>query len=326
MIGEATGAASAPGSTAATLLLPPREALQGDPGKAPAFARVHARSDRSSADAGDEAQIQRHFDLLPRGLPVAAITRDFDCGDAAHQGWLRADPAHVRADLGAGRLLACGDLGLTRGEAESLVAPLKPLFGDDGCPISIGAESRWYVALPRDAKLPAFVPPSRALGDDIYAHLPAGDLGRRWRRLLNEAQIVLHNHPLNADRIAAGKPPVNSLWFWGGGVLPDHVRSGHRRVASDDLLFTALARRGTIESGALPTGFEAIALPAGALIDLRRVRGIEALERDWIVPALKAQAQRRFAALALDFADGVQCRYERGHRWRLWRRASRTFV
>jgi hypothetical protein len=195
----------------------------------PVLARILARGDGTPTDAGDEAQLQRVFDILPRGLPVAALTREHDCADAGHAMWLRADPAHVRVDLGAGRMLACGELGLAREEVEALLQPLKPVFGDAGCPISAGAPSRWYVTLPRDAKLPGFVAPHRVLGDDIFAHLPEGELGRRWRGLMNEAQVILHNHPLNAQRIAQGKLPVNSLWFWGAGILPDHVALPPRR-------------------------------------------------------------------------------------------------
>jgi hypothetical protein len=313
-------AAAAPDSPAYVFLLPPRQRLQGT---APALARVLARGDHAAFDTGDEAQVLRAFDVLPRGLPIAALTRQYDCADAAHHTWLRADPAHVRADLGAGRLLACGELGLDDAEVEALLQPLKPLFGDDGCPISAGAPSRWYLMLPRDARLPAFAPPGRALGDDIYEHLPEGDLGRRWRRLLSEAQVILHNHPLNAERAAAGKPTVNSLWFWGGGSLPDHVRCAATQVLSDDLLLAALARPSGVSQRELPATFSASTLAAGALIDLRRRRDAAALERDWVLPALDA-ARRARRPLRLDFADGLQLDYRHGHRWRFWRRAARA--
>lgn len=306
--------AAAPVGPALTLLLPARARLEGD---SPTLARVLARGDAASGAAGDEAQLLRAFDVLPRGLPVAALTRQYDRGDAAHQAWLRADPAHVRADLGAGRLLACGELGLADAEVEALLQPLRPLFGDDGCPISAGAPSRWYLALPRDARLPAFVPPSRVLGDDIYAHLPEGDLGRRWRRLLSEAQVTLHNHPLNAERARAGKPVVNSLWFWGGGVLPDHVRSIHSAVMSDDLLCAALARQAQVGHVELPVSLPLVP-PRGALVDLRRLRAARAIERDWVEPALARL--RGQDLLRLDFADGSRVDYRRGHRWRFWRR------
>ena len=76
------------------------------------------------------------------------------------------------------------------------------------------------------AKLPAFAAPDEALGDDLFdAPARQAPEGRRWRALLSEAQVVLHNHPLNAQRVAAGLAPVNSLWFWGAGALPDHVRT-----------------------------------------------------------------------------------------------------
>jgi hypothetical protein len=303
-----------PAAAPTLLLLPSRARLAG---ASPRLDRVLARGDRSQAAAGDEAQLQRAFDLLPRGLPVAALTRQFDRGDALHHAWLRADPAHVRADLGAGRLLACGDLGLSEEDVEALLQPLRPLFGDAGSPISAGAPSRWYLALPRDARLPEFVPPSRGLGDDIYAHLPEGETGRRWRRLLSEAQVTLHNHPLNEARAREGKLAVNSLWFWGGGTLPDHVRCAHARVASDDLLIAALARQAGIERFELPAALPA-GSAAGSLYDLRRVRDAAALERDWLAPLLARQ--RRDEVLRLDFADGMQVEYRRGHRWRFWRR------
>ena len=315
---DRTAAAAATSARpAVTFLLPSRERLEG---AAPVFERMLARGDRARAGDGDEAQVLRVFDLLPRGLPIAALTRQYDRGDAAHHTWLRADPAHVRADLGAGRLLACGDLGLTEDEVEALLQPLKPLFGDDGCPISAGAPSRWYLMLPREARLPPFAPPGRALGDDIYEHLPAGDLGRRWRRLLSEAQVILHNHPLNAERAAAGKPAVNSLWFWGGGILPDHVRCQAGSICSDDLLFAALAQAAHVPSREVPSSFAAAAAEPGALVDLRRWRSAATLEQDWLLPAL-ALARRARRPLRLDFADGLLIDYRHAHRWRFWRRA-----
>jgi hypothetical protein len=325
---SATAAAAAPGASARnatlTLLLAPRATLQG--GGAPQLSRLLARGDCDAVAPGDEAQLQRHFDILPRGMPVAALTRQFDCGDATLQAWLRADPAHVRADLGSGRMLACGDLGLSRQEAEQLIAPLRPLFGDDGCPISIGSESRWYLSLPRDAKLPAFAPPADVLGDDIYEHLPAGDAGRRWRRLLSEAQVMLHNHPVNEARARAGKLTANTLWFWGGGPLPDHVRCAAERSCSDDLLFAALALRADLPRIDLPPTFAGVGRAGGTLLDLRRVRSTASLEKDWIEPALTAQRAGDLHELLLDFADGTRCRYQRGHRWRFWRRAPATLA
>ena len=306
------------------LLLPPRERLAGALPAQRRLATWLGRGDRSAGEAGEAAQLARHFDILPRGLPVAALTRQLDAGDAQHNAWLRADPAHVRADLGAGRLLAVGELELSPAETDDLLRALKPLFGDEGFPISAGTPARWYLMLPRDAKLPAFAPPHDALGDDIFAHLPEGDAGRRWRRLLSEAQVVLHNHPVNAQRAARGLPAVNSLWFWGAGALPDTVRAaGKTIVVSDEPVLCALSRQAAVKFTATAT-MSAEMLASGTVIDLRTLRSLDDFDARWAEPIAAAQVARAFETVHLDFADGTQTHWRARHRWRFWRGAAKT--
>src|SRR5690349_2294287 len=101
----------------ATLLLPARERFGGQR-LMPELARAFGRSDRATA-SGD--QRGRVFDVLPRGWPVAAVTRQQDAGDAVIAAWLRADPAHVRPDINGARLLAYGaGLSLTAEESAEL--------------------------------------------------------------------------------------------------------------------------------------------------------------------------------------------------------------
>ena len=111
-------------------LLPERRRFAGQP-VSPDIGRWLARADALPAgEAGETAQLGRWFELLPRGWPMAAITRQLDAGDAHLHAWLRADPAHVRPDMTGARVLAVGNLGLTADEAQALLAPLKPLFGE----------------------------------------------------------------------------------------------------------------------------------------------------------------------------------------------------
>ena len=264
------------------------------------------RADRlADATPGETAQLQRHFNLVPAGWPMAALTRQLESGDADTDLWLRADPAFVRAEMGGARLMACGDLGFAPGEADDLLAPLRPLFGEAGMPISAGAEGRWYLRLARATPIPGFAPPAEALGADVLPFLPVGRDFAKWRALFNEAQVLLHNHPRNAARIAAGQPVVNSLWFWGGGVLPDRVDAPFAAVLGEDFELRALAHR---------AGVADLAADAGSILaDHRR-------DRDWMrVQALAGDAGARFARIEFDFADGVRYAWRRAHRWRLWR-------
>ena len=86
---------------------------------------------------GRDAQLLRHIDVLPRRIAVAPITRALDADDAAFGGWLRADPAWLRADMSSGRMMACGDMGLDQAEADALIKPLRPLQETDSpCTLS----------------------------------------------------------------------------------------------------------------------------------------------------------------------------------------------
>lgn len=307
-----------------TLLLPARMRFRGQQ-LPPELGRLLGRADSATdATAGIKAQLQRHFEVIPRYCPEAPITRQFDAHDAIHHAWLRADPAFVQADINAGRMLACGDLGLSADDCEALLTPLKPLFGDEGFPISAPVPQRWYLMLPRECKLPAFSPPEDALGDNLEPHLPAGDTGRRWRRLLNEAQVILHNHPLNAKRIARGQPPVNSLWFWGGGVLPDSVRTDNATVYAEEAFLRGLADLAKTPVRSLPARYSATLRESNALVDLRALRDAVALANDWVLPA--TSVLRGDDRLQLDFSDGSGFTLARSQRWLFWRSALAQFA
>ena len=300
----------------ATLLLPAARRLAAP---SAAIAAVLGRADVATGQGeGRPAQLRRHVQLLPDHWPVAALTRQLDAGDAAGAMWLRADPCRIQPDINGARLLDHGEtLGLDAGDVAQLLPALKPLFGDAGMPIDAPSPSRWYLRLPASSKLPAFTAPDDALGDDVFEHLPDGSEGRRWRSLLTEAQVVLHNHPWNDRRMAAGKPPVNSLWFWGGGVLPDHVRSAYARFHGGDEVSMALAAAARV-AAPLPARFEAG--EGDALFDLAAMRDLPRIERDWLQPAVEALRAGRLRSLVFDTADGTVFTLARAQRWRFWRR------
>lgn len=305
----------------ATLLLPARDGFGGQRLTAD-VAKALGRADRETVSGEPSARL---FDILPRGWPVAAVTRQRDAGDASLSAWLRADPAYVQPDINGARLLAYGDaLALTQEEVGELLRPLRPLFGDSGFIIDAPTPSRWYLRLPRDARLPTFNGPDEALGADLFEHLPEGPEGRRWRSLLSEAQVILHNHPLNAKRAAAGKPAVNSLWFWGASTLPDHVTTAHTAIFSDDDALRAFAAMA--KAAALPLPPRWGTAGGDRVFDLRRVRDLAMLQSQWIEPLLRDLQSGHIKTAALDFADGTRFVLRANQRWRFWRRPLRSIA
>jgi len=312
----------------ATLLLPARTLLAGLP-LPRGLGTALGRADALRGEAGARAQLQRHFAVLPRGWPVAALTRAVDAADAAGARWLRADPAWIRPDINGARLFAAGEgLRLAREDADALLPALQPLFGDAGMPIDAPHPSRWYLRLAPGTPLPAFAEPDEALGADLGDTLVDGGLdgagrtacadARRWRTLLTEAQVVLHNHPWNARRAEAGKPPVNSLWFWGGGAPPDRVDAHASVVHGGDALLQGLAAKAGAAVAPLPAAFAPA--PGEALYDLRDARDGAELLRRWLEPLAGALRAGALGSARLDFADGTGFSLARGQRWRLWRR------
>lgn len=304
-----------------TLLLPATQRFAGV-ALPDALAGALGRADQASHTAGEQAQLARQFRLLPDRWAQAALARAADVGvdEAAPNAWLRADPAHIRPDINGARLLATGEaLGIGPDDVEALLPALRPLFGDAGMRLDAPHPSRWYLRLPRDAKLPAFVAPDVALGDDVFEHDGFGSghdtpEARRWRVLASEAQVLLHNHPHNAARIAAGRVPINALWFWGGGVLPDHVASTAPTLYSDDVLLHGIARVGMLE--AMPLAACTVSDRA-ALVDLRSQRDPRVLVERWLLPACAAAGDRE---VAFDCADGQVFGLRSSQRWRFWRR------
>jgi hypothetical protein len=259
-----------------------------------------------------------YFPGVDADVPAAALTREWLAGDACAASWLSADPAWVQPDMNGVRLLACGRLQLSMAEAQAFASALQPVFDEAGMQLQISTPDRWHLRLSSDTPLPHFAAPEQALGEDLAQHLPQGAQGRRWRVLLNEVQVLLHQHPLNAQRRAQGLSPVNSLWLWGGGELPPPMHSRLHGVISDDLLLRALASRAGIAQQTRTPDIVAAAGP-GWLVDLQDLPAGEIASSWW--PALQTLLSR--GAVVLHFASAERWRRQPSHRWRIWRGAGR---
>lgn len=278
-----------------------------------------AQADREAAGPrGHLAGLAAYFDADRVTLPAAALTRQWYAHDAGDARWLCADPAWVQPDINGVRLMACGQLGLRMDEAVELATALRPLFDEVGLALELSAPDRWHLRLPPALPLPDLATPEQALGEDLYQHLPVGAAGKFWRVLQNDIQVTLHQHPLNAQRRARGLSPVNSLWLWGAGCLPQTLRSPLEGVFSDDPLLCALAAHARLTRRARAP--EAVAAAsAGWLVDLQDLPAAQ-IERDWW-PAIATLAQNRPVRFA--FASGERWLHKPLHRWRFWRRAAR---
>jgi hypothetical protein len=286
----------------------------------PAFHHWLARGERLPDVQGRRvAALRGLFHFAGEGIPAAALRHYCHAGDAGDAIWLCADPAYVRSEATGARLMACPANDISDAEAEAIAATLSPFLSEMGV-LRVDTPSEWCVQLASGTQPATFADAEDALGASLIDVLPGGSPGRMWRRLFNEIQVALHAHPVNTARVAARKLPVNALWFWGAGALPDAVDTSLAMVASTDDVVRGLAKlAGAVRVEPLPDALETVDAHGDALLDLQPLGGRESAA-EWLPVFERWLRRRRFDAIALTFAGGERYRMRHAHRLRFWRR------
>jgi hypothetical protein len=192
----------------------------------PALDALIARCREAGRDDGDETSLETpHEHVLARALgwraeapwPWAARAAARDGIAPGSAAWGLLTPAHWRVGSDAVHLADPATLTLGEADSRALFEAVRPLFDSEGFALAWGAPLRWYAAHPSLVTL-ATASLDRVIGRNVDPWLPAQREARLVRRLQNEVQMLLHQHPINAAREAAGALTVNSFWLSGCGV------------------------------------------------------------------------------------------------------------
>jgi hypothetical protein len=198
-------------------------ALSGDT-RYPALERLWARGRPTALDSPTSNHLRfKLFGIQPEGyLPVAALTHvnDRNVRPRDNYYWLRADPVTMWADMAQVFMTSYGFADLDPYERNEIELCVRDVLQEEGLNLHADHPERWCIALGSPIEF-GFTPLDEALGMDVAEALPDHPEALYWRRILNEVQVALHNCPVNVRRRATGKREVNSVWFWGGGFIPD---------------------------------------------------------------------------------------------------------
>jgi hypothetical protein len=288
--------------------------------------------------AGLEAVLARWFGLEGRqqdALPVAPLTYRSDTGESASGYLMRADPVHLRADQSSLRLFDADTFSITQEEMDQLVASFNAFYAGHDLQLHAPTPRRCYLSLPAAPGMTTTAL-SQVAGQDINAFLPRGDKSADWHRLLNEVQMLFHDHPVNAAREQRGEPAINSLWFWGGGVSPKRLQCQARRIASNHPLVKGLALQADIPVVDVPAEARGLLAPGGdgvtlvindALASATRYGDVESwvkqvlqLDEDWFTPLLDMLRQGVLGSLEIDPCNGTRFLIDWRQHYRFWRR------
>jgi hypothetical protein len=287
-----------------------------DANNLPLLNRMLSRAVPLSFPSAQEPVLSRYFRLGATPWPWASITREYDRGDAQNHTWVRADPAHWQVGSTGGHLCAVGDFGLSNAEVEALYATLTPFFAEHHYEFSAPAPNRWYLrALKHATVVPHFEHPDIAVQRHWSALLETNKEEMTAQQLLNEVQMVLHQHSVNNARMQNGQKTINSLWFWGAGCFPSRRESTVTHILTRDNALISLANAcGVLVSDTWPDSSSS----GVYLVDLRVLKDDAKLISDWLGPAFRAWHKRELATIEFCFADGHACRLETKPWWQIW--------
>ena len=308
--------------------------------RATALETMLARGDTTAKPAFDrEAWLCQTYGVTKQNdWPIAPLLLRADGVDPEKYFWLLADPVHLRPDRNCLVLTAMID-DLNTEESAGLVAALNRHFTPDGVVFNITPAGQWYLHAERAPNI-GTTPLAQVIGRDIDRHLPQGKDALDWHRIINEAQMTLHEHPVNAAREARGLPAVNSVWPWGGGVMPSLTTTPYAIVGSNDLLASALAADA---HRPLPSNADAwLAQHPGNETQLLIFSTLERIatagdlnawqaelmqfDRDWIAPLLAALRKQEITGVKLVIPgpdQSIETELLPSYRWRWWRRQRR---
>ncbi len=159
-----------------------------------------------------------HFDQLPL--------------DQLPQGngfYYLVEPVHFRAESDHAVLLGSELLQPQSDEAQALVETFNTHFAVEDISLYAASASRWYLLSERALSL-ELRPIDECLGRDIKHFMPLGDDALWWRRILNEAQMLFFEHPVNLQREQQQQLSINGLWLFQHNFKAHDSISANNRV------------------------------------------------------------------------------------------------
>jgi hypothetical protein len=255
------------------------------------------------------------FGLAAADIAVAPFTRLADGAAPDRWWWLRADPVNLAPDRDQLVLMPQSVLELAHAETQALAEAFNKVFGADGWHLEFPTALRGYLRCPQPLDAVTH-DPSPFVGGAVFAAMPTGPDASRLKSFMSEVEMLLHTHAVNTAREEAGRPPINSLWFWGGGRLPEVTGTAPQEIVSDLPLVQGLARWAG-KAPVLPSAARDVG--ASSLIALTS-EDLGSLERDWFGPLLTAVKDGRLTHLDLHLGGLGDFVLDRPGAQRFWRR------
>jgi 2,3-bisphosphoglycerate-independent phosphoglycerate mutase len=122
----------------------------------------------------------------------------------------------VMADFTAGHI--------TSGEAARIMVDLDMTLGNSEFQFYPGVSYRHLMVWRNGEDSLETTPPHDITGQATAVYLPRGKGSDVINQMMLRSQVFLKDHPVNRERLSAGKRPASSIWLWGQGRAPRMIR------------------------------------------------------------------------------------------------------
>jgi hypothetical protein len=201
---------------------------------------ARGRKGRRNARTANHVRLELFGARAAGHPPVAALTQLAETGSSLQPDlyWLRADPVTMRADMTRVFITSCGFDGLDAAQRRTFDRVVRDVLEYECIRVPEGQHGPWCFPLDSDPAVD-FTLLHEALGMDVAEALPAAGNASPWKRIMTEIQVEFHDRGSRKP----GQEGANSVWFWGGGRLPEMDLSTRAfdTVFSDDPVSRGLA-------------------------------------------------------------------------------------
>lgn len=129
-------------------------------------------------------------------------------------------PVHLVPDWDVLRLFQFEPGEVAEDLQHQLIDQLDPLFSEEGMSLKYCSDLRWQLQSSQKMRIRT-TPLEWATGSNLSDAMPRGEHALHWKRLLNEAQMLLHANPLHQQ---SGQLAMNGIWVWRDPSLLDRLR------------------------------------------------------------------------------------------------------
>ncbi len=149
-------------------------------------------------------------------LEAASMGIPLNDGDVAFRCNLITITDGIIADYSAGHI--------TSEEAKTLIEAVDSRIGTEKIRFYPGISYRHLMVASGDVGIDAeCTPPHDVIGEAKSEYMPKGKDSELLCELTDASRTILEKHPVNSERVKAGKNPANYIWLWGQGYAPSFI-------------------------------------------------------------------------------------------------------